>query len=86
MTAKAKRGKMKSIKLILLLLFVLSLPVKMNGQDTTAAQAYRDQDYKKSIELYEELVAKGIHEDKESAQLYYNLGNAYFREIGRAHV
>lgn len=86
MTVKAKRGKMKSIKLILLLLFVLSLPVKMNGQDTTAAQAYRDQDYKKSIELYEELVAKGIHEDKESAQLYYNLGNAYFRDnqLGKA--
>jgi Bacterial SH3 domain./Tetratricopeptide repeat. len=46
----------------------------------TASQAYRDQDYKKSIELYEEMVARGIAGNKESAQLYYNLGNAYFRD------
>lgn len=59
------------------------------GGDTSsevAAQAYRDQDYKKSIALYEEIVAQGIEQQRESAQVYYNLGNAYFRnhQLGKA--
>ncbi|NLX65796.1 MAG: tetratricopeptide repeat protein [Bacteroidales bacterium] len=45
-----------------------------------ASQAYRDQDYKKSIALYEKLIAQEMADDKVSAQLYYNLGNAYFRD------
>lgn len=51
-----------------------------------AVRAYRDQDYKKSIAIYEEIVAQGMAEDKVSAQLYYNLGNAYFRDnqLGKA--
>lgn len=51
-----------------------------------AAQAYRDQDYKESIALYEEIVAQGVTEGRVSAQLYYNLGNAYFRDnqLGKA--
>lgn len=52
----------------------------------SADQAYRDQDYKTSIELYEKIIAQGLTEDKVSAQLYYNLGNAYFRDnqLGKA--
>jgi len=36
--------------------------------------------------LYEALVASGLEENRESAQLYYNLGNAYFRDhqLGKA--
>ncbi|RNC64208.1 tetratricopeptide repeat protein [Proteiniphilum sp. X52] len=51
-----------------------------------AAQAYRAQDYKESITLYEELIAQEMAEDRVSAQLYYNLGNAYFRDnqLGKA--
>src|SRR5690554_1581777 len=51
-----------------------------------AAQAYREQDYKKSIALYEEIVARELEEQRESAQVYYNLGNAYFRDnqLGKA--
>lgn len=77
---------MKSFSLILLLLFGFSFPAIINAQDSMAAQAYRDQDYNKSIELYEELVMQGLKQEKESAQLYYNLGNAYFRDnqIGKA--
>ena len=35
---------------------------------------------------YEALVASGLEEDRESAQLYFNLGNAYFRDhqLGKA--
>jgi len=40
---------MKSIKFILILLFVLPLHTKMKGQESEAAQAYRDQDYKKVL-------------------------------------
>ena len=52
----------------------------------TAAQAYRNLDYKESISLYEALIAQGLTDDKVSAQLYYNLGNAYFRDsqLGKA--
>ena len=51
-----------------------------------AAQAYRDQDYKRSIELYEALIQAELDDHRESAQLYYNLGNAYFRDnqLGKA--
>ena len=51
-----------------------------------AAQAYRDQDYKRSIELYETLIQAELDDHRESAQLYYNLGNAYFRDnqLGKA--
>ncbi len=51
-----------------------------------AIEAYRNQDYKRSIELYEALVASGLEENRESAQLYFNLGNAYFRDhqLGKA--
>lgn len=58
----------------------------MEDRNDVAAQAYRSQDYKQSIALYEELIAQGKSEDKVSAQLYYNLGNAYFRDnqLGRA--
>lgn len=45
-----------------------------------AAQAYRDGDFKKSIELYEQAVDQGIIHNRVSSQLYYNLGNAYFRD------
>lgn len=51
-----------------------------------AAQAYREQDYTRSIALYEEFVAQALAENKESAEIYYNLGNACFRDnqLGRA--
>ncbi|MFA7389697.1 MAG: tetratricopeptide repeat protein [Proteiniphilum sp.] len=45
-----------------------------------AAEAYRTGDYEKSIELYESIVVGALSENRESAALYYNLGNAYFRD------
>lgn len=46
----------------------------------SAAQAFRDRDFKRSIKLYEKSIEQGINEGKVSAQIYYNLGNAYFRD------
>lgn len=69
------------------------LPLADDIQDTEesglyemASNAYRNQDYKRSIELYEEAVSQGVKENRVSAQLYYNLGNAYFRDnqLGKA--
>lgn len=56
------------------------------GTSDQAAQAYRAKDYKESIALYEEIIAQGLEEMKVSPQLYYNLGNAYFRDnqLGKA--
>ena len=51
-----------------------------------ASEAYRKGDYKKSIELYEKVIAEHLAKGEESPELYYNLGNAYFRDnqIGKA--
>lgn len=51
-----------------------------------AAEAYRTGNFKKSIELYESVVAEALAENRESAEVYYNLGNAYFRDnqLGKA--
>jgi tetratricopeptide (TPR) repeat protein len=45
-----------------------------------AAEAYRLGNFKKSIELYESVVAQYRSQGKESPEIYYNLGNAYFRD------
>ena len=46
-----------------------------------ADQAYMDQEYSKAIDIYEQLLAKGV-----SGEIYYNLGNAYYKkeEIAKA--
>ncbi len=60
--------------------------VANNDLADKASQAYRSQDFKKSIELYEQAVELGINNNRVSSELYYNLGNAYFRDnqLGKA--
>ncbi len=60
---------------------LLAMSLMLSAQTTaeTALEAYRSEDYKQSIELYERVVAQGLSENRESAEIYYNLGNAYFR-------
>jgi tetratricopeptide (TPR) repeat protein len=52
----------------------------------SAADAYRSGDFKTSIELYENVINESISNNRISPQLYYNLGNAYYRDsqIGKA--
>lgn len=68
--------------------FILSLfPLSAENTDINAASdAYRNGNFKKSIELYEIIVDSFLKQGEESAELYYNLGNAYFRDnqIGKA--
>lgn len=63
------------------LFFVLLVSIASLAQTSSdaASDAYREGDYVKSIQLYEQVVAQGLHENRESAEIYYNLGNAYFR-------
>ncbi len=80
---------MKQVKYIFSLILLFSLAhgaIMAQASPEEASQAYRDQEFKKSIELYEEIVVQGIAENKESAQIYYNLANAYFRDnqLGKA--
>ncbi len=51
-----------------------------------ADQAYRNQNYKLSIDLLEDAVAQGLANDMVSPQIYFNLGNSYFRDgrLGKA--
>ncbi len=60
----------------------VAIPVRAQSSYEDAHAAYESGDYRRAAELYEALVDAGVvHED-----LFYNLGNAYFRagELGPA--
>lgn len=74
---------MRKLKKIFLLIFVFTGIVNViagNLQD--AEKAYRGKNYKKAIEIYEQLVKEG----NTSSELFYNLGNSYYRnnQLGKA--
>lgn len=74
---------MRKIKnIILLILFLLSSLVNANDLLVSAEKAYESKNYKKAIESYEQLLKEGYT----SSHLYYNLGNAYYRnnQLGKA--
>ncbi len=48
--------------------------------ESEAATAYRDKAFAESIKLYEAQIEQSKQIKQESAELYYNLGNAYFRD------
>ena len=59
------------------ILFLISLTVALSSQGAAkidADSAYVRGDYAQAIELYEQLLTEG-----ESAEVYYNLGNSYFK-------
>lgn len=69
--------------LILLIFFVSTLLRAENSELILKAQtAYDSKKYKEAIESYEKLLSSGI----KSWQLYYNLGNSYYRDkqLGKA--
>lgn len=72
------------MKRILLILTIALLPLGVQATSRThvkqnvvsmADEAYKAADYTAAIELYESVLADGLT----SADLYYNLGNAYYR-------
>lgn len=54
--------------------------VSVSGSDIEAEAAYRQNSFAESIKLYESEIGKNKQIKKESPELYYNLGNAYFRD------
>ena len=68
-----KKGGRKSVASIALLLMLL--PMAANAATKAEADsAYVNSNYQEAIKVYESLLKHG-----ESAELYYNLGNAYYR-------
>lgn len=75
---------MKDMRKILLIFVLISFALSM-AASTPAVQAdsaYNAEDYNRAIELYREAIA----ENGLSSDIYYNLGNAYYRAglLGRA--
>ena len=48
--------------------------------ENEAEAAYKNKNFPESIQLYEAQIAENKLKKQESAELYYNLGNAYFRD------
>jgi len=67
---------------IVICLFCFALPAFSNPLLERAEKAYDSKKYKEAISSYEKLIKEGY----KSYQLYFNLGNAYYRnnELGRA--
>lgn len=74
---------MRSVKTIITcLLLLLSAAALPNDLLVKGEKAYEKREYKKAIEAYENLIKQGYT----SYKLYYNLGNAYYRnhQLGKA--
>ena len=81
---------MKALKYLIVLSFLLTKVLLASSLDDSqinnalkqAEDAYKQKNYSKAIELYQTL----INSNYESFELYYNLGNAYFKnnQLGKA--
>lgn len=67
----------KTVKVCLLLLFVYSNAFAQNNSELfkQANELYRNEKYVEAIGLYERIEASGLV----SSELYYNLGNSYYK-------
>ncbi len=63
-------------------LTVLSAHADIADDFVVANKSYQDKDFAAAIEMYEGIEAKGL----ESAALYFNLGNAYFKSGDLGHA
>ncbi len=73
---------MRSLLLFIFYLMTISVSWSQNDLLKEAEVAYDAKQYRRAIEKYEELIRSG----STAYQLYYNLGNAYYRngELGKA--
>ncbi len=75
---------MKRIYIILMLLLsgVVTYATDVKTLAEEATKMYQEGDYQKAIDLYNEMLS----DDMESATVYYNLGNCYYKqgEIAKA--
>ena len=59
---------------------IVESSVSVSVSESEAEAAYRQNSFAESIKLYESEIGKNKQIKKESPELYYNLGNAYFRD------
>ena len=73
---------MRYILFFNVMLFTSSFSFANSGLQEKAEQAYENKNYKEAIKVYETILKEGLT----SYKLYYNLGNAYYKnnEIGKA--
>jgi len=62
-------------KIVLILLFSMSIASTIDEQYKQALNEYSEESYGKAINIFNDIIKSGY----ESHQLYYNLGNSYFR-------
>mgnify|MGYP000013666225 CR=1 FL=1 len=73
------------IKQILIGLFTLCFTLNLSAESVTnnADKAYREKNFVKAANLYEEQIAQILADKNQSeinsSNVYYNLGNCYFR-------
>ena len=69
---------MKRIYIILMLLLsgVVTYATDVKTLAEEATKMYQEGDYQKAIDLYNEMLS----DDMESATVYYNLGNCYYKQ------
>ncbi len=71
----ATMKKQKSAKVIVVMLMLMLMPMTVFGQTKEEADsAYAQERYQQAAQLYKGLLQKGVSPD-----LYYNLGNCYYR-------
>lgn len=66
---------MRKLFYILAFLFSLSVQAQAGSLFDAATKAYNEGDYQAAAEKYEAILDKGLH----SAEVYFNLGNAYYK-------
>ncbi len=85
--SKSKKNKDTAFKMLLLGVLTAAaslMPASAEAQASLKAQAdsaYTDGNYQKAIVLYDSLLTQGV-----SADVYYNLGNAYYRMDDITHA
>ncbi len=75
-------SKLKNILSLLILSYVISYANNIESDLKLAEQAYKQKNYNKTIEIYQNLIKNNYY----SFELYYNLGNAYYKtnQLGKA--
>ena len=66
---------MKKVVYIFILLLSLSASAQQNALFDSATKAYNAGEYQSAVDIYLEILESGKH----SPELYYNLGNAYYK-------
>ena len=79
--AQAGNNTMRAITIITAMLISISAMAAGIDYVEQGNKAYESKHYKKAVELYERALKDGA-----STQLYYNLGNAYYRLNDRGHA